>query len=314
MNKDSHIVIVGDNSVEGKALLGHLQQAGFSEAIGTYAWGLNLLNQSSVKEFFNKVNPEYVFLMHIKSGGILANKSYPADFIYSNLQAQSNIIHSAYKNKVKKLFYLASSCCYPAECAQPMKEDYLLSGKVERTNEAYAIAKLAGIKMVQAYAKQYGVDYITAIPATIYGPGDNFNPESGHVITALIKKFYDAKVNGADEVIVWGTGLPRREFIYVDDFINACCVLMEKYSSSEIINVGVGYDVSIKELATIIAQVVDFKGKIVFDHTKPDGVMQKFLDSEQMKKLNWVPHVALSQGIELTYNFYKSLSNINENK
>ncbi len=308
MEKNSRIFIVGNNDVAGNALSAFLKKNNFTSVRSSLENDFNLIDQSAVKNFFKTEKPEYVFLMHVISGGIQANEKYPAEFIFKNLQIQNNIIHYSYEFLVKKLFFLGSSCCYPKDCPQPIKEEYLLSGKVEITNESYSVAKIAGIKMVQAYTQQYGVNYIVAIPATIYGPGDKFNLEKGHVISSLIRKFHEAKVKGDKEVVVWGTGNPRREFIYVDDFVNACMTLMDNYDSSQVINIGTGKDVSIKELALLVKEVVGFDGELVFDDSKPDGVLRKLLDSSKIKTLGWKAHQELKQGIKLTYRWYESSS------
>lgn len=307
MNKNAKIFIVGDKSIIGSALVDYCKEKGFKHILSESSCGLNLLNQNAVYLFFKRERPEYVFITYPKSsGGILANIKHPADFIYDNLQIQNNIIHYSYKFGVKKLLFLGSSCVYPKTCPQPIKEEYLLSGPLEETSEPYAIAKIVGVKMCQFYNQQYGTSYISVIPATIYGPGDNFNLEQSHVIPALIKKFHDAKKEKKDRVVVWGTGKPRREFIYIDDMVRACIFLINKYNDNEIINVGCGEDLSIKELAVLIRDIVGFKGEIIFDRFKPDGVFKKLLDNNKIKRLGWKPKISLIKGIEKTYRWYKS--------
>lgn len=305
MEKRAKIFIVGDKDIAGAALIQHFKLNGFGNILSESTHGLDLIEQNSVYSFFKKEKPEYVFLTYVKSGGIVANMKYPAEFIYNNLQIQSNIIHYSYKFGVKKLLFMGSSCIYPRNCPQPMKEEYLLSGELEKTSEPYSIAKIAGIKMCQSYSQQYGVNYISVIPATIYGPKDDFDPENSHVISSLIRKFHEAKVNSEDKVVVWGTGRPRREFLYVDDMIDACIFLMNNYNPSEIINVGRGKDVSIKELALLIKDILGFKGEIIFDEIKPDGTPQKLLDNSKITKLAWEAKTSLGKGVALTYNWYK---------
>ncbi|MEX0921063.1 MAG: GDP-L-fucose synthase, partial [Candidatus Pacearchaeota archaeon] len=261
-----------------------------------------------VEEFFEEEKPEYVFLAAAKVGGIKANNDFPADFIYDNIMIQTNIIHSAYKNKVKKLLFLGSSCIYPKHSEQPMKEEYLLSGKLEPTNEPYAIAKITGIKMCQAYNRQHNTHFISAMPTNLYGPNDNFDLNTSHVLPALIRKFHDAKTNNQEEVVMWGTGKPKREFLHVNDLADACLFLMENYDENEIINIGSGEEVSIKELAELIRKIVGFEGKITNDTTKPDGTPRKLLDTTKLTNLGWKPKISLEEGIKETYEYYiKSL-------
>ncbi len=248
--------------------------------------------------------PEYVFLASTKSGGILANQTYPADFIHYNLISQDNIIHSSFRYGVKRLLYFSSSCVYPKTCPQPMKEDYLFKGPLEETSEAYSIAKIAGIKMCEAYQKQYGFNTIVMIPATIYGPGLDVDIHKAHVLGALMGKFHEAIMKGLKRVVVWGTGSPRREFLYVDDFVQATLFLMRKYSKLQMINVGGGDDISVKELARLMARITGFKGKIIFDKTRPDGVKRKLLDNHRIKQLGWTPKIKLEEGFHHTYEWY----------
>jgi GDP-L-fucose synthase len=307
MKKDAKIFIVGDKKILGATLIQYLKSNGFNNLIGESDYRLDLTNQNSAYSFFKKEKPEYVFLTHVMSGGIIANINHPAEFIYYNLQVQNNIIYHSYKFGVKKLLFLGSSCVYPCDCPQPIKEEYLLTGKLENTNESYAIAKIAGIKMCQAYSQQYGLNCICLIPATLYGPKDDFDLENGHVLSCLIRKFHEAKVNNEANVIVWGTGKSRREFIYIDDVIDACIFLMTNYSSSEIINVGCGDDILIKELAKLIKDIVGFKGNIVFDESKPDGVLRKLLDNSKIINLGWKAKIGLEEGIRRTYEWYKGV-------
>jgi GDP-L-fucose synthase len=304
MQKDSKIYVAGHQGLVGGAILRCLQAAGFENIIYRSLNDLDLRNQAAVADFFQRERPEYIFLAAAKVGGIRANSTCPAEFIYDNLQIQTNVIHWAYKYGVKKLLFLGSSCIYPKFCPQPMKEEYLLDGKLEPTNEPYAVAKIAGIKMCQAYNRQYGTRFISAMPTNLYGPGDNFDLLDSHVLPALIRKCHEAKVTGADQVIVWGTGTPRREFLYIDDLAEACLFLMESYEEGEIINVGVGRDLTIRELAYMVAEIVGFRGQLIFDPTKPDGMPQKLLDVTRLTNLGWQAQMPLEKGIGLTYSWF----------
>jgi len=268
---------------------------------------LDLTRQRDVEDFFDKERPEYVFLAAARVGGILANSTYPADFIYSNIVVQSNVIHSSYLFGVKKLLFLGSSCIYPRDCPQPMKEEYLLSGYLEPTNEPYAVAKIAGIKMCQSYNRQYGTNYISVMPTNLYGPNDNFDLQNAHVLPALIRKFHEAKVADQKEVVVWGTGSPRREFLYIEDLADACVFFMNNYNSSEIINIGVGKDISIRELALMVKEIVDYNGELVFDTSKPDGTPRKLLDVSKLSSLGWKAKTSLEEGIKKTYEWYAEM-------
>jgi GDP-L-fucose synthase len=301
MRRGSKIFIVGHNDSIENSLQRHFQALGFSPVITNTQDGVDVLNPLSVENFFKKFKPEYVFLGSIRSGGIAANQKYPAEFIYENCQAQNLVIEAACQYKVKKLLYFSSSCAYPKDAKQPIKESSLLTGPLEPTSEAYAVAKIAGTKMCQAYRAQYGLNAIVAVPATLYGPGSDTDIENAHVLGALIAKFHKAQNEGAKEVVVWGSGRPRREFLYVDDFVSACLFLMEHYESAEMINIGTGHDVTIGQLALIIKKISGFKGKITFDASKPDGVMRKLLDNSRMRKLGWKSKVSLEEGIERTY-------------
>lgn len=304
MEKRSKIYLAGHTGLIGSAILRRLEKEGYSNIITRTQQQLNLTRQADVEEFFKKEKPEYVILAAAKVGGINANMSSPAQFIYENLAIQSNVMHSAYLYKTKKLLFFASACSYPRVCPQPMKEEYLLSGNLEPTNAPYAVAKIAGITMCQAYNRQYGTNFICALPTNAYGSGDTFDLKDSHVIPALIRRFHEAKIKKAPEVTVWGTGRARREFIFSEDVASATLFLMRKYNSSEIINLGVGYDVTIKELTEIIKRVVGYKGRIVFDTSKPDGMPRKMLDVSRLKRLGWQEKVFLEEGIGQTYEWY----------
>lgn len=306
MKKDSKIYIAGHRGLVGSAIVRALEKQGYENLILRARGKLELLDQKAVADFFKKEKPEYVFLAAAKVGGILANKTYPADFIYQNLQVQNNVIHNSYLHGVKKLLFLGSSCVYPRQCPQPIKEEYLLTGEFEPTNEPYAIAKIAGIKMCQAYNRQYGTNFISVMPTNLYGPNDNFDPKTSHVLPALIRKFHEAKINNQDEVIVWGTGTPKREFLHVDDLTDACVFLMNNYDNSEIINIGTGEDISIKELAEMIKEIIGFTGEITWDATKPDGTPRKLLDVTRLHNLGWKHRIDLQKRLETTYQLYQS--------
>jgi len=307
MNKDTKIFIAGHEGMIGAALVRSLKAAGFNNIVTKSISQLDLTNQIEVHKFFLQEEPEYAFFAPIKEGGILANTTYPAELIYTNLQVQTNLIHLSWETKVKKLLFLGSSCIYPKFCPQPMREEALLTGLLEPTNEAYAIAKIAGIKMCQAYNKQYNTNFISVVPANIYGPYDNFDLKTSHVIPGLIRKFHQAKVEKKEDIIIWGTGNPRREFLYVDDFANACLFLMDNYDQSEMINIGYGKDVSIRELALIIKDVTEFEGELIFDDTKPDGMLYKLLDISKMNKLGWLAKTDLKNGLKKTYTWFKEI-------
>ncbi len=304
MNKDSKIYVAGHKGLVGSAITRKLQELGYTNLVFKTIDELDLLDQKATAEFFAAEKPEYVFLAAAKVGGIHANNEYPADFIYQNLQIQNNIIHNAYLNGTKKLLFLGSSCIYPRECPQPIKEEYLLSGPLEKTNDAYAIAKIAGIKMCQSYNKQFGTKFISVMPTNQYGPNDNFDLESSHVLPALLRKLHDAKISNAKEVVMWGTGSPKREFLHVDDTADACIYLMETYDSNEIVNIGTGEDITIKELAEMIKEIVGFEGEIVNDTTKPDGTPRKLLDVSRLHSLGWKHKIPLKDGIKMTYDWF----------
>jgi GDP-L-fucose synthase len=303
---DSKIYIAGHRGLAGSAIHRRLIECGYSNLILRTRAELDLTDQPSVRAFFAKEKPEYVFLAAAKVGGIQANATRPAEFIYENLAIEINVIDSAWRAGVAKLAFLGSSCIYPRLAPQPMKEDALLTGLLEPTNEWYAIAKIAGIKMVQGYRKQYGFNGISLMPTNLYGPGDNFDPESSHVLAALIRKFHEARANSAPEVVVWGTGGPRREFLHVNDLAEAAVLLMDEYNSAEIINVGAGEDIAIRELAELIAEVTDYRGRLRFDPSKPDGPPRKLLDVSRLQALGWRPKISLRDGIASTYGWYQS--------
>lgn len=304
MRRNVKILIVGHDDIIENSLLSYFTNHGFKNVFSSSANRLDVLNQNKVNKFFEQKGPDYIFLGSARSGGIAANKKFAAEFIYSNLESQNNLIQAAYKFGVKKILYFSSSCIYPKEAKQPLKEEYLLTGPLEPTSEPYAIAKIAGAKLCQTYKDKYNVNAIVAVPATVYGPGSDLDIETAHVIGALIGKFHKAIANDEKEVVVWGTGKPQREFLYVDDFVESCLFLMENYNEPEIINIGCGYDVSVKELAEMVEKVSGFKGKIVFDSSQPDGVMKKLLDNSRIKKLGWKPKVDLEEGITRTYQWY----------
>jgi len=310
MNKDDKIYVAGHRGLVGSAIVRNLKHNSYNNLVLRTSKEINLTNQSNVNDFFEKEKPDYVFLAAAKVGGIFANDTYPAEFIRDNLLIQTNIIDAAYRNNVKKLLFLGSSCIYPKLAPQPMKEEHLLTGELEPTNEWYAIAKIAGIKMCQAYKKQYGFNAISLMPTNLYGPGDNFNLENSHVMPALIRKFHDAKINNLPEVIVWGTGTPKREFLHVDDLADASVFLMKNYDELEFVNVGVGEDVSIKELAEAVKGVTGYEGGLKFDTSKPDGTPRKLLDVSKLNALNWSSGISLEQGLKDTYKWY--LEHINE--
>lgn len=306
MNKDSKIYVAGHRGLVGSAIVRELQAQGYNNLVLKSHSELDLKNQQAVVEFFAKEKPEYVVLAAAKVGGIGANSKYPADFIYENIMIQTNIIRQSYENNVKKLLFLGSSCIYPKLAEQPIKEESLLTGELEPTNDAYALAKITGIKMCQSYNKQYGTKYISVMPTNLYGINDNFDLETSHVFPALIRKFHEAKVNNEPSVTVWGTGTPIREFLYVDDLAKACIYLMNTYDDSKIVNIGTGIGVTIKELAETIAKIVGYKGELVFDTTKPDGTPIKINDVSYLQSLGWTAKVSLEDGIGKTYEWYKS--------
>jgi len=304
MDQQARIFVAGHRGLVGSAICRKLSDAGFENLLVRDHAELDLCDAAAVKQFFAAETPEYVFLAAARVGGILANSSRPAEFIYDNLAIELNVIDAAYRAGVKKLQFLGSSCIYPKLAPQPMREEYLLTGPLEPTNEWYAIAKIAGIKLAQAYRLQYGFRAISLMPTNLYGPGDNFDLESSHVLPALIRKFHEAKIHGAPEVTIWGTGEPRREFLHVDDLADAAVFLMLRYEDAGIINVGTGEDVTIRELAELIARVVGYAGRLAFDVTKPDGAPRKLLDVNRLRSLGWSAKTTLPDGIAATYDWY----------
>jgi GDP-L-fucose synthase len=301
MNKTDKIYIAGHRGMAGSAIMRKLTNDGYVNFITSSSNELDLRDQQSVANFFEKEKPDYVFLAAAKVGGIMANNTYRAEFLYDNLMIQSNVIHHSWKNGVKKLLFLGSSCIYPKLAPQPLKEEYLLTGLLEPTNEPYAIAKIAGIKMCDAYRSQYGCNFISVMPTNLYGPNDNYDLNNSHVLPALLRKFHEAKQEQRAEVVVWGSGTPRREFLHVDDMADACVFLMKNYNESGLINIGVGDDVSIKELATLIKDITGFKGDIVFDSTKPDGTPRKLMDVTKLTQMGWKASISLPKGIADVY-------------
>jgi GDP-L-fucose synthase len=285
----------------GSAIWRALERQGFKRLIGRTRAELDLMDAQAVNEFFTKEKPDYVFIAAAKVGGIHANNTKPAEFLYENLQIQNNLIHAAFLAKVKKLLFLGSSCIYPKLAPQPIKEEHLLTGPLEATNEWYAIAKIAGIKLCQAYRRQYGCDFIAAMPTNLYGPNDNYDLQMSHVLPALIRKFHEAKMAGAAEVVCWGTGSPLREFLYADDLAEACVYLMQNYSDEQFVNVGSASEITIKNLAELVGQIIGFEGKIVWDASKPDGTPRKLMDSSRLFATGWKPRIALEPGIRLAY-------------
>jgi GDP-L-fucose synthase len=297
----SKIYVAGHRGMVGSAIVRALQREGYTNIVTKTRAALDLLNQSEVADFFEHEKPEYVFLAAAKVGGIMANNTYRADFLYENLLIETNIIHSAYRSDVKKLLFLGSSCIYPKMAPQPLKEEYLLSGFLEPTNEPYAIAKIAGIKLCEAYRDQYGCNFISAMPTNMYGPNDNYHPENSHVLPALIRKFHEAKTANQNTVTVWGDGSPLREFLYADDLADALVFLMQHYNEKQFVNVGYGEDISIGELAQMVKETVGFQGDIEFDTSKPNGTPKKLMDSSRLFSLGWKPAVSLKEGIALAY-------------
>ena len=301
MDKNSKIFVAGHAGMVGSAIVRRLQTAGYKNIMIADIRNLNLLDQMAVSNFFKREKPDYVIDAAAKVGGIKANNELSADFIYENLTIQNNVIHSAYRAGVKKLLFLGSSCIYPRDCPQPIKEEYLLTGPLEKTNEGYALAKIAGVKMCELYRKQYGCNFISVMPTNLYGPGDNYHPENSHVIPGLIRRFHEAKINSSPEAVCWGTGSPKREFLYVDDLADACYFLMQNYSEAQHLNIGVGTDLSIKDLSLLIAKVVGFNGHIVWDTAKPDGTPRKLLDVSKLHSLGWKHKTSLEDGLRNAY-------------
>jgi GDP-L-fucose synthase len=310
MNLDSKIYIAGHRGMVGSAILRNLQNKGFSNFILKTSKELDLRNQQEVADFFKKEKPDYVFLAAAKVGGIQANNIYRADFLYENLMIQNNVIHSAYENNVTKLMFLGSSCIYPKLAPQPLKEEYLLSGYLEDTNEPYAIAKIAGIKMCESYRRQYNSNFISVMPTNLYGRNDNYNLNNSHVLPALIRKFHEAKENKSPFVEMWGSGSPMREFLHADDMADACVFLMQTYEGSQHVNIGTGVDLSIKDLALLIQKIVGYVGEIKHDLSKPDGTPRKLMDVSLLHELGWKHTIDLEEGIKLVYEDFKKKENI----
>ncbi len=306
MDINSKIYIAGHKGMVGSSIWRTLINHGYTNLMGVPHSGLDLTNQSAVENFIEHMKPEYVVIAAAKVGGIIANSTYPAEFIYSNLQIQNNLIHAAYKYGVKKVLFLGSSCIYPKFAQQPIKEEYLLTGELEPTNQWYAIAKIAGIRTCQAYRQQYGCDFISAMPCNLYGVNDNFDLNNSHVLPALIRKFHTAKIKNEPEVVCWGTGSPMREFLYVDDLAEACVFLLNNYSEEQHINVGYGEDITIKQAVETVCEVVGYEGNIVWDSTKPDGTPRKVMDSSRLLKMGWKPKISLRDGLEKTYYWFKN--------
>jgi len=308
LEKESKIYVAGHRGMVGSAIVRKLTSLGYTNLLTRTSAELDLRNQQQVSDFFEVEKPEYVFLAAAKVGGIVANNTYRADFLYENLAIQNNIIHGSYLNKVKKLMFLGSSCIYPKLAPQPLKESYLLSGYLEQTNEPYAIAKIAGIKMCEAYRAQYGCNFISVMPTNLYGTNDNYDLVNSHVLPAIIRKFHEAKEKDASEMTLWGTGSPMREFLHADDLAEACLFLMENYNESELVNIGTGEDVTIENLAALVKQIIGFQGKIVWDTAKPDGTPRKLMDVSKLHGLGWHHKIALEEGIKLAYQDFLKLT------
>jgi GDP-L-fucose synthase len=301
LEKSAKIYVAGHNGMVGSAIVRKLEKEGYQNIIKRNSKELDLRDQIAVTDFFSTEKPDYVFLAAAKVGGIIANNTYRAEFLYENLQIQNNVIHQSYLNNVKKLMFLGSSCIYPKMAPQPLKEEYLLTGLLEETNEPYAIAKIAGIKMCDAYRAQYGCNYISAMPTNLYGYNDNYHPQNSHVLPALIRKCHEAKINGYETVTVWGSGSPKREFLFADDLADACFYLMQNYNEPNLINIGTGEDLTIKDLALLIKEIIGFKGELVFDSSKPDGTPRKLMDVSKLHDKGWKHKVGLREGIALAY-------------
>ncbi len=306
MEKSAKIYVAGHNGMVGSAIVRKLVEKGYENIITRNSKELDLRNQQLVADFFAAEQPEYVFLAAAKVGGIIANNTYRADFIYENLAIQNNIIHQSYLTGVKKLLFLGSSCIYPKMAPQPIKEEYLLTGLLEETNEPYAIAKIAGIKMCDAYRAQYGCNFISVMPTNLYGYNDNYHPQNSHVLPAMIRRFHEAKLNHAETVVIWGTGTPRREFLFADDLAEACYYLINNYNEPEPINAGTGVDISIKDLALLVKSIIGFEGKIEFDLTKPDGAPRKLMDVSRLHNAGWKHSINIDEGIKLAYEDFLS--------
>ena len=305
MRPDDPVYVAGHRGLVGSAIVRRLERGGFTNLVTSARQEMDLRDEGAVRSFFARARPRYVFLAAARVGGIVANSRQPVEFLSDNLRIALSVITAAHDHEVEKLLFLGSSCIYPREAGQPMREEDLLSGKLEPTNEAYAIAKICGLKLCDAYRRQRGDDFITVLPSNVYGPGDNFHPEDSHVMAGLLRRFHEAQAAGAREVVVWGTGRPRREFLHADDLADACVLLMERYSEEAPINIGTGKDLSIRELAELIAEVVEYKGAIRFDSSRPDGVERKMLDDARLRGLGWAPSIPLEEGVRRTYAWYR---------
>lgn len=305
MELNSRIYVAGHNGMVGSAIVRRLQEEGYQNILTRSSTELDLRNQQAVHDFFEREKPEFVFLAAAKVGGIVANNTYRAEFLYDNLAMEINVIHAAYTNSVKKLLFLGSSCIYPKLAPQPMKEEYLLTGPLEQTNEPYAIAKIAGIKLCESYRDQYGCNYIAAMPTNLYGKGDNYHLQNSHVIPALLRKFHEAKTSASPTVEIWGTGIPLREFMFVDDLADGCVYLMKHYNDKLFVNIGTGEEVSIRELAQLVKEVTGFTGEIVFDPSKPDGTPRKLMDSSRLHEMGWKHKTSLREGLAKAYEYFK---------
>jgi GDP-L-fucose synthase len=312
MDKNARIYIAGHRGMVGSAIYRKLEKEGFVNLITRTSSELDLRNFTQVSDFFEEEKPEYVFLAAAKVGGIVANNTYRAEFLYENLQIQNNVIHNSYLNGVKKLMFLGSSCIYPKMAPQPLKEEYLLTGLLEPTNEPYAIAKIAGIKMCDAYRDQYGCNYISVMPTNLYGFNDNYHPQNSHVLPALIRRFHEAKEQDAPDVTIWGTGSPMREFLFADDLAEACYYLMQNYDESGLVNIGTGEDITIKDLALLIKKIVGYAGEIKFDSTKPDGTPRKLMDVSKLHSKGWKHRIELEEGIKLAYSDFLSKNSVKQ--
>lgn len=304
MNREDKVYVAGHRGMVGSAIVRKLQKEGFQNLITRTSVELDLRDQAAVDAFFEEERPRYVFMAAAKVGGILANNTYRAEFLYDNLMIQNNVVHASYKNDVVKLLFLGSSCIYPKLAPQPLKEEYLLTGPLEHTNEPYAIAKIAGIKLCDAYRSQYGCNYISVMPTNLYGPNDNYNLETSHVLPALIRKFHEAKINGRPSVTLWGTGKPRREFLHADDLADACFFLMQQYDEPGFVNIGTGEDIEIRELALLIKNIIGYQGSIEHDLSKPDGTPRKLMDVSKLTSLGWKYSISLEEGIKMVYEEY----------
>ena len=305
MESGDRILVAGGRGMVGSAIVRHLESGGFRDVLAPSRGELDLEDAGAVHAYFAQYRPQYVFVAAARVGGIHANDTYPADFLYDNLLIEANVIHAAHEHRVEKLLFLGSTCIYPKHCPQPIKEEYLLTGPLEPTNEWYAVAKIAGIKLCQAYRKQHGRNFVSAMPTNLYGPNDSFDLENSHVLPALIRKFHEAKIEGAAEAIVWGSGKPLREFLHVDDCAAACVFLMQHYDEPEIVNVGVGDDISIGDLAALVRRVVGFEGDLRFDASKPDGTPRKLVDVSKLEALGWRASIDLETGVALTYAWFE---------